>query len=1341
MVRHGVIPASFSQQRLWFVHKLSPETLAYNLERTIEIKGTLDVPILCQSFESLIHRHEALRTTFTMEGGQLVQIISSTIDAPLHISELNEETDLDRLEKARQILIEHSRQMLNLSTGPLLSAQLVRLSEKRTLFQIVMQHIISDGLSLNIIFRDLFEFYQAYTSGSEPQLPPLPLQFADFAVWQRKFLRGGTLENQLSYWKKQLKDPPALLQLPVDRPRPPIQTDNGASLFFELPMDLTKSLIQLGHQDGATPFMVLIAAYNILLSRYTRQTDILVGFPISNRTYKEWENLVGFFANTLILRTDLSGNPTFRNVLQRVKHAALDAYANQDMPFELLVQELNPERDLSISPIFQVTLSFQNVDNYEVHVGDLTINRHDLDIGTTPFDWTLYIQLDNSRLRGRFRYNTDLFNRRTIQQAIYHFQRLLEGILLDPSCPISQLPLLSPQERNTLLVEWNKTRTDYPRYASVHQLFESQAEQRPDATAVISGSEQWSYQQLNEKANRVAYLLQSYGIAPGEPVAIYLERSAEMVVCMLGILKAGGAYVPLDLNNPAERLALMLRDVQARVLLTRSELEKCIPLSGDLNIVPIDTDVLSGDLDSRENPENRAAPDDPAYIMYTSGTTGLPKGIIIPHRAINRLVCNTNYIKIGPADRVAHLSNVSFDAATFEIWGPLLNGATMVVVPQDVLLSPADFSSFLREQSIHSIFLTTALFNRLAALQPGLFSGVRDVLFGGEMVTPYYVRKVLQDGPPQRLLHVYGPTESTTFATWHLINDVPDEAVNVPIGKPIANTRLYLLDDELQPVPIGVIGEIYIAGEGLALGYWNQAELTASHFLQDPYGDPGRKMYKTGDLARYLEDGSIEFCGRSDDQVKIRGYRIELNEIEFHISAHPLVEHCIVIARERSVGGKESERYLAAYIVCTEEQANIEMLLREFLKPRLPAYMIPAVFCILKTLPLNENGKVDRSALPEPFSDAGQNIGGALSPRDAVESQLVALWEEVLNIHPIGLEDNFFDLGGHSLLAIELFARINEIFGRQLPLAALFRSPSVIQLANELRIDPAIARFSLLVPIQTVDASMESGPPIFLIHTIRADLIEYAQLVRSFGPDQSFYGLLPRGLDGREPPLSTIPEMAAAYIDAIRLVQPHGPYNLVGYCFAGVVAYEMACQLHARGEAVDFLVIIDGFPPRHAIPFGAHFFAKILTFVRNLPTWMKNINMLSLMDRWKGIVKEGIIQVKMLAGRLGIPIKILPEEVLNVRSIELFAPDVRKTIDAMLLSLVNYRPGHYPGHLTLIRGAALSMFRGLDPQSGWEFLVDGGIALHVIPSKHENLLLPPSVKIVADLLRKGLKRV
>jgi amino acid adenylation domain-containing protein len=1037
-------PLSFAQEQLWFLDQFTANDALYNISLAVRYKGKLDVGALERSLGGIIQRHEALRTTFVIIDGQPRQMISPTWSISLPLVNLEMLAEAEREKEAQRWMVEEAQKPFDLARGPLVRTTLLRLGEMQHILFLTMHHIISDGWSLRIFFRELAVFYEAYRSSRPLSLAALPIQYADYSVWQRQHLQGEHLQAQLAYWQHHLTDAPPLLELPADHPRPSKQSFRGSKHNFFVPASLLEALQALSRQEEVSLFMTLQAAFLTLLYRYTGREDLLVGTPVNGRTRPEIEGLIGFFVNTLVLRSDLSGNPTFRQLLKRVRQVTLDGYAHQHVPFERLVEMIQPDRKMSYSPLIQVMFAPQIDPQEYLQLPGLISQLEEVHSGAAKFDLTLELTARQGEgIIGSIEYAIDLFDAATITRMAGHWLELLEGIVTSPDQPISHLLLLPEAERYQLLVDWNDTRTDYPQDRCVHHCFEAQVERTPEAIAAIFEDKYLTYQELNQRANQLAHYLQTLGVGPEMRVGICAERSLEMLVGLLGILKAGGAYVPLDPAYPKERLTFMLHDSGVSVLLIQERLRASFP-DHQATVLSLDADWQTIARMDEENPSSTGAAGNLAYVMYTSGSTGEPKGVAVPHRAINRLVCNTNYIDLRATDKVAQVSNASFDAATFEIWGALLHGAQLIGITKEVALSPRDFAAQLRDSEITVLFLTTALFNQLACEVPWAFASLRYLLFGGEAVEPKWVKEVLQKGAPEHLLHVYGPTENTTFTTWHLVKHVPEGATTIPIGRPIANTQVYILDKQQQPVPIGVPGELYIGGEGLARGYLNRPGLTNEYFVPHPFSDqPGARLYRSGDLGRYLPDGSIEFIGRADHQVKIRGFRIELGEVEAALSRHPAVREVVVMDREETPGRK----YLAAYLVVDQQATPSVGQLRSHLQQQLPDYMVPSAFVFLDTLPLTLNGKVDRRVLPAPDRSRLEIEEPLVAPRTPIEQVLTEIWARVLNVEQVGIYDNFFELGGHSLLATQVVSRTRDAFDVNVPLSTLFQFPTVADMA------------------------------------------------------------------------------------------------------------------------------------------------------------------------------------------------------------------------------------------------------------------------------------------------------
>jgi amino acid adenylation domain-containing protein len=1041
----NTFPVSFAQQRQWFLDRLEPGNPIYNNPYAFHLTGSLNIAALERSINEIVRRHEILRTNFSVVEGQPVQVIAPTLAVKLQLVDCQELPEVEQEAEIQRLATENAQRPFNLAQGPLLSSTLLRLGEKNHVLFVTIHHIVTDHWSIGLLFKEISILYETFSIGQPSPLFELPIQYADFAVWQRQILQGEFLETYLSYWKKQLSGAPAVLELPTDHPRPPTQTFRGAMQSLVLSKTLVESLKTLGQQEGVTSFMILLAAFKILLYRYTGQDDIVIGIPIAGRNRSEIENLIGFFLNTLVLRTDLSGHPTFRELLARVREVALGAYAHQDLPFEKLVEELQPKRDLSRTPLFQVFFNMYNFEEAQLELPGLAIERFLPFEPNSLFDLTLYVREHKQDTYIKLEYNADLFDPATINRMAGHFQTLLEGIVADPEAPISQLPLLTEAERHQMLVAWNDTQADYPKDVCVHELFEAQVERTPEAMAVVFEDQQLTYRQLNTRANQLAHYLRKRGVGPEVLVGICVERSLELVVGLLGILKAGGAYVPLDPSYPPERLAFMVEDSRMRLLLAQEQLLETL-LTDDVQVICLD---LEGEAIAQESVENLApniTTNNLAYVIYTSGSTGRPKGAMIPHKAIfNHMMWMQTEFAFAETDRILQKTPMSFDASIWEFYAPLFAGGQLILARSD---GHRDSNYLVKTIIDHEITTLQLVPSQLQMLLDagGLENchSLQRVYCGGEVLSVDLAHRFLTSLPSTVLYNLYGPTEAAIDTTFWQSQNEPNPHT-VPIGRPIANAQIYLLDSNLCLVPIGVSGELHIGGVGVGRGYLNRPKLTAEKFIPDPYSnDSAARLYKTGDLVRYRPDGNIEFLGRIDHQVKIRGFRIELGEVEITLRQHPSVRESVALAREDVPGDKR----LVAYVVSDQEQTPTSSELRDFLKRKLPEYMMPSAFVILDTLPLTPNGKIDRQTLPAPDQVRPELANTFVAPRTEAEEIIAEIWAELLGLEQVGIYDNFFELGGHSLLATQIISRLRDVFQIELPLRTLFEAPSVTELAT-----------------------------------------------------------------------------------------------------------------------------------------------------------------------------------------------------------------------------------------------------------------------------------------------------
>ncbi|CAJ5833566.1 non-ribosomal peptide synthetase [Burkholderia pseudomallei] len=1159
-------PMSFAQQRLWFLARMGGLGDAYHMPIAVRLRGALDVDALQRALSRIVSRHDALRTTFALEGEQPVQRVHADDGAGLRLRIDDLRGCADAGARRARILAGQASEPFDLARGPLVRGALVREADDVHTLCVTIHHIVSDGWSIDVFRRELSELYRAFAGGRPDPLPPLPVQYADYAAWQQRGIGGAALHAQAEYWRDALAGAPTLLELPTDRPRPPQPDYAGATVGLALDAPLTAGLRALARRHGATLFMTVFAAWSVLLSRLSRQTDVVIGTPSANRGHAQIEGLIGFFVNTIALRVDLDGAPTVAELLARVKARTLAAQQHQDIPFEHVVERVQPARSLSHSPVFQAMFAWQHASRGEMRLEGLRAEPLD-DAARTiaKFDLTLSLRESGDAIDGGLEYASALFERATIERFAGYLRRLLEGMVADDTQRVDALPMLSRDERRDLIERRNATARPYPANSGVHRLFEAQAARTPDATAIVDGATTLDYRALDARANRIAHALAHAGVRAGDRVALHLEPSIGLVAAQLAVLKLGAAYVPVDVGNPPARKAFVAQDSGARLVLGDAALDW--PAAAGVpqrDLAALLAGPWPSDAPARAP---QCGGDTPAYVMYTSGSSGQPKGVLVTHRGIARLAVNSGYATFDASDRFAFASNPAFDASTFEVWTALLNGASIGIVKRDDLLDLGALAGKLSSIGVTCLFLTTALFNRCVSFDPAMFARLRCVISGGERADPAVYRKVMEAGPPRHLLNAYGPTETTTFAAVWEAEPRTLAAQAAPIGRPIGNTSVYVLDAYGAPVPVGVTGEIHIGGPGVAQGYLNRPALSAERFVRDPFVGGDARMYRTGDLGRWRPDGMLDCIGRADFQVKIRGFRIELGEIEACLLEHGALAQAAVLARD---DGGDGGKTLVAYYVPRAGHEDGAPALRAHLAARLPEYMVPAAYVRLPAMPLTPNGKLERRALPAPDERSYVRRDYA-APQGEIETTLARIWAELFGIERVGRHDGFFELGGHSLLAVRMVARVHDVLGVEVPLRALFADPVLHVFAS------AVARASTRQASSNLVAFRSAGTaaPLFFIHSGLGEIGFVGDLLPGIAPEIPVYGFAAVGFLAGETPHATIEEMAAQYVDAMRRVQPHGPYRLAGWCAGGNIAFEMAHQLIAADETVEFLCMID----------------------------------------------------------------------------------------------------------------------------------------------------------------------
>jgi amino acid adenylation domain-containing protein len=1044
IARDKPIPLSFAQHRLWFLDQFEPDLALYNLFGGMHLKGDLNILALEQAINTLIERHETLRTTFDIVGDDVVQIIHNAAALDIPAVDLQELSPIEQEDQLRNLINEEAQTPFNLTQGPLIRFKLVYLGKDNHILLYTIHHIIFDEWSMGIFKKEIARLYDAYNAGLAITLPDLPIQYADFAVWQRQQLEGNHLQTHLVYWKQQLAHAPGILELPIDYPRPPLQTFNGAIHSFFLPQALRHSLQALAQEESATLFMTLLAVFKLLLFRYSGQSQIVVGTPIANRNHVETEGLIGFFLNTLVLHTEMGDNPAFRTLLARVREVALGAYTHQELPFEQLIEVLQPERNLSIHPLFQVMFVLQNLSGTPSETNlleELQVEFVGADQIMARFDLTLDMQITSSGIQGEIIYNTDLFERATIIRMADHYQVLLEAVVATPDKYLLDFPLLAPEEQKQLLFTWNDTHSAYPHAECIHTLIGRQAQKTPQDVAVIMDKASLTYGQLNEQANQVANYLRQMGVGPETLVGLCLDRSLDMVVGLLGILNAGGAYVPLDPAYPQERLHFMLEDSQASVLLTQHHLVNKFP-DTQVQVICLDQDWPIIAQEKTISPLPLVCSDNLAYLIYTSGSTGKPKGVAISHKsAVAFLSWAADIFTDEDLSGVLAGTSICFDLSIFELFLPLSRGGCIILVEDVLQLSTLPYANQVTLINTVPSAMQTLLNSK------SIPATVHTVNLAGESLKRALANQLYEETTVQSLYNLYGPSEDTTYSTYTKVPRLEEREPT--IGRPIANTQTYILDTNYQPVPVGVIGELYLGGAGLSRGYFNRANLTAVKYIPNPFSQmPGDRLYQTGDLARYLPNGQIAFLGRRDHQIKIRGFRIELGEIEAVLMQHPTVQTAVAILRE----DHPNDKRIVAYFTTHNDLAPTIQALRQYLGDRLPAHMIPSAFVNLESFPLTPNGKLNRSALPAPLSNRPVIGDTFVPPSTPDEEKMALIWSKILHIEQVGITDNFFELGGHSLIGMQLMLRIRNAFQIELPLRLLFEEPTISGLIKNIEI-------------------------------------------------------------------------------------------------------------------------------------------------------------------------------------------------------------------------------------------------------------------------------------------------
>ncbi|HWP55862.1 MAG TPA: amino acid adenylation domain-containing protein [Pyrinomonadaceae bacterium] len=1336
---------SFSQERLWFLDQLMPGSPVFNVPISVPVSGALDQAILQRCVEEIVRRHEVFRTRFLTVDGKPIPVISDAL-ATLETIDLTSLAESEQTVECRRLAKAESLRPFDLECAPLIRTTLIRLNDETSIFLLTMHHIVSDGSSILIFFRELSALYRAFSKGEVSPLAELRVQYADYALWQRDWLQGEVLERQLSYWRNQLAGELPVLDLPADRPRPAVQTYPGDRVTVVLPAELTAALTELSQREGATLFMTLLAAFKILLQRHTGQEDIIVGSPMANRPQTETEGLIGFFLNNLALRDDLSRDPDFRQLLARVRKTALDAYANQDVPFERLIGELKPERDLSRTSIFQVYFNlFSFSDQIDLPDGE-TVSFVDAWLQSeedlSKFDLTLYAGVGAKEIKLAFAYNTDLFARSRMEQMADQFRHLLSQIVARPDEKISRFSLVTPRAEN-VLPKPTQTLADH-REKPIHELFSEQAQLHPDKTAVEDTRESLSYRELDTRSNRLANYLRAGGIRTGDVVAIYGHRSVSLVWAILAVLKAGAVFLILDPDYPVERLMSCLEIAGPRGWL-QLEAAGLLPEVLDRFVetldlcrlaLPTQADLLAGY--SIEPPRTNIGADDLAYIAFTSGSSGKPKGVMGRH---GPLTLFTSWAKdkfgLNEGERFCMLSGLAHDPLHRDVFTPLQLGGTVCIPDQKDIESPVRLRAWMKQKKVTVANLTPAMSQLLSegTTDAEQIESLRYSFLVGDVLTKRDVARLRKLAPKITCVNLYGSTETQRAVGHFVVPNTSDEAPAfdkqvLPLGRGIRDVQLLVLNREQQMCGIGEPGEIYFRSPHLAKGYLGDATLTSERFIQNPFSNEAKdRLYRTGDLGRYLPDGNVEHLGRADRQVKIRGFRIEPAEIEAVLTKHPDVHETAVIAQRND----SDETCLVAYVVGDQQIAS--SMLRDYVGARLPVYMVPSAFVMLEALPLTPNGKLDRAALPRPDQIQAERrvdyTGDYTAPRSATERALAEVWQDVLSLDRIDIHENFFELGGHSLMAVRLFAEMEKRFGRRLPLATLFQAPTIAQLAALLK-DDSTPQWSSLVPIQPLG----SRPPFFCVHAVGGNVLEYYDLARHLGSDQPFYAFQSRGLDGAQTPHTRIEDMAAHYVKELREFQPEGPYFIGGRSLGGMIAFEMARQLNAQGQEIGLLALLDSYPVGHAKLTAQRDSSKseLRHYLRKVGAHISNMSTLSLTE------KVGYLIDKSQYLPIRIKSRIWRTIYRSYQSLGQEVPRALRDVEEFnWLAAREYTPHFYDGQITLF-WASKDLRAKFDLLEGWQSLALGGMEVHEVPGTHLDMIKEPHVEELAKKVDQCLLR-
>jgi len=1309
-------PLSFGQERLWFLYQLEKDSSAYNRPTILRLRGSLNLDLFKDCINTILARHKALRTVFPSFGGEPMAKVTAFSEIQFPIEDLTNYPPSDRITVAYRQMGEMFNKPFHLDTGPLVRLHLYKLDIDDHIFLFVTHHINFDAWSEMIFINELAVLYQSLGHNCVDSFPEQTIQYSDFAHWQRNQIIDDKYNDQLDYWKEKL-DGISNLNLPLDFPRPQIQSFSGRSIDFELSKSLTQALKTISLDEGATLFMSLLAGYLILLHRYTQEVDIVVGTPIAGRKQKETEKTIGLFIKTLALRTGMNGNPTFRELLSNIRKTALEAYSFSDFPFEKIVEELRPDRSLAWTPIFQVFFNLENIPEPVNKMDGISIERLKPETKYVQYGLSMELHENGDFIVGSLEFNTDLFKYETINRMVGHYITILERICQNPDQKIGFLCFIHETEFNQIIHEWNDTSVPFSDDLCLHQLFENQVKKTPEETALVFDQERITYSELNSRANQMANFLKTLGVGRGSRVGINIPKSPELIVSVIGVMKTGAAYVPFDPSFPKERLQTLANDAQVQVILNGYKSHNYFENLG-CEIIPLENsqDILADYNNS--NLESHSTPDDLVYIIFTSGSAGDPKGVSICHRSIvNYLKFFISYCELKTTDIVLQIPPISFDASVEDIFGTLISGGNLVLLRDELLLEMSHIYKVIEQEEITCILSTVPSFWRafssFATNHVLDTQIVRLITISGEVLYNSDCIKLWEIfGSKINLINTFGPTECTIVTTYYqilrdhkLIKDMP-----VYVGRPIQNTQVYILDEYLSPVPVGIVGEMFIGGVGLAVGYLDRPGLTAENFIPNPFSSkPGDRLYRTGDRVRYHPDGVIEFLGRNDRQVKIRGSRVEIGEVESVLRSHESIGQGVVI----SVEGPQKETLLVAYITPHNQRQLPDVSeLRDYLSLKLADYMVPSIFINLDAMPLTSNGKIDYKALPKTESNRLDLRNSFIAPRTDVERKLADIWAKHLGVEQVGINDDFFEIGGHSLMAIRIVAEIESTLSKEIPLSTLFQATTIITLAKFIQDDLKPLKWGHLVPIKPDGLK----PPVFCVPPAASTGMRFEKLSKYLKQDQPLYGFDYPGMDGKSEPVYRIPDLAKIFVQEILKIQPNEPYFVCGMCYGGNVAFEMAQQLISQGHAVAFLGIIDSnFAPmkRKSLQFHVfnfeHFINKVILNKETHPA--------------------ELIKIKKEWGKLKTDPMCLY---------------IKKVFKANVFARLAYSSPPYPGKITKF---STEWFVAKRATKQWRKATTIGLDNHIIPGSHQprsqeqtGILEEPNIKTFAEKFNQCLEQ-